>query len=211
MADNYLENKMESLRNSRTTKIVRNNPSLDTLLHRNRSIRGYDKSYIVKKEELLDIIKVNTLLPSAGNAQVLRFHPITKDTGAEKVLPLLKMGAALPELSLPFPGTEPEAFIIVCSKVGENRMVDIDLGISLLAMGLKCAEKGLGCLIVENYDKVKMKEALGLGLDPVAVLCVGKSAESIYLMPIGEEESHKYYRKDNVHYVPKVRLEDLVI
>ena len=46
MADNYLEKKFEQLGKSRTV-VHRTNPSLDTLLKRNRSYRGYDNSRVV--------------------------------------------------------------------------------------------------------------------------------------------------------------------
>ena len=41
MADNYLEKRAEELRETRP-KVVRNHPSLESLLKRNRSYRGYD-------------------------------------------------------------------------------------------------------------------------------------------------------------------------
>ena len=37
MADNYLENKFDQLQKARKVVVKRNNPSLDTLLHKNRS------------------------------------------------------------------------------------------------------------------------------------------------------------------------------
>ena len=45
----------------------------------------------------------------------------------------------------------------------------------------------------------------------LAVLAIGKGAEHIELTPIAEGESHAYYRRDGIHYVPKVRLADLLI
>ena len=124
---------------------------------------------------------------------------------------LVKMGRMLPELNLPFPGTEPEAFIVVCTTVKENPGVDIDLGISLQSMLLKAVEMGLGGLIIRNFDPAALKEALELPLDPVAVVAVGKPAETIELVTVREGESLNYYRKDGVHYVPKLPAEDLII
>lgn len=66
------------------------------------------------------MIEVNTRIPSARNQQVLRFRPVLADE-AHKVLPHIRLGGALPALRLPFPGTEPNAFIIICSTVEENR------------------------------------------------------------------------------------------
>ena len=150
-------------------------------------------------------------IPSARNQQVLRMRLVTHDSGADRVLPLVKMGAALPELHLPFPGTEPEAFIIVCSTVEENPMVDIDLGIAAQSMLLKAVEMGFNGLIIAAFNRAKLQETLALPYTPLLVLAIGKGDERIELTPIGEEESHAYYRKDGVHYVPKVRMTDLII
>ena len=38
-----------------------------------------------------------------------------------------------------------------------------------------------------------------------------KGAERIELVEIGAGESRAYYRRDGVHYVPKLRLDDLLI
>lgn len=211
MADNYLENKFDQLQKARKVVVKRNNPSLDTLLHRNRSHRGYDKSRVVTEEELRKIVAVNPLLPSGMNRQALRFKLVTRETGAEKVLRRIRLGGALPELHLPLPGTEPEAFILVCATVPEDRIVDIDLGISLQSMGLKAVEMGLNALIICAYDKQAVQEDFGLVYPPLAILAVGKGSESIFLKPVAEGETLKYYRVDGVHFVPKIRVEDLLL
>lgn len=210
MADNYLENRYnEVFGTKKVTKRVGH--TLDELLTKNRSTRGYYKPYVVKRDELERIVSVNTKLGSGCNRQVLRFRLVTKDTGSEKVLENIKMGAALPELQLPFPDTEPEAFIIVCSTVGDDKLALIDLGMSLQTMSLRAVEMGLNTLIVGAFNKQKIKEAFNLPCEPVAVLCVGKGIEKHQLVPIHENESHAYYRKDGSHYVPKVVVEDLII
>ena len=58
MADNYLEKKFEQMRenSNRKREVKRTAPvSLNSLLLKNRSCRGYDKNYIVTKEQLLKI------------------------------------------------------------------------------------------------------------------------------------------------------------
>ena len=118
MADNYLEKKFEEFHAGKTgtakhkTKV--NNPSLNSLLLKNRSYRGYDSSYIVSKEDLLKIVEVYTKIPSAKNQQPLRFRLITSED-APRLQKYTRWAGALPELNLPFPGTEPNAFIIICS------------------------------------------------------------------------------------------------
>ena len=213
MADNYLEYRQEEIAQSRKTVVRRNSPSLDTLLHRNRSYRGYDPARKVTEEELRDLVRTTTLSASGMNRQPLRFRLVT-EADADKVLPHITLGAALPEEHLPKPGTEPRAFIVVCSAVPEDKVVDMDLGIAAQSMLLKAVEKGLGGIFILNFRKEAVREALQLPLDPIAVIAIGKPAENIFLKPVDENETApdlRYYRKDGNHYVPKLTLAQLLV
>jgi nitroreductase len=211
MADNYLERREEALRSGRTV-VRRNTPSLDTLLRRNRSHRAYDTSYEVVMRQLEAIVSVNPKLPSGRNAQTLRFRLLDAAGGGESFCSLLRLGGYLPELHLPAPGTEPRAFIVVCSTEAESPVVDIDLGISLQSMALKAVEIGLNALIVKAFNRQEVKEALGLTLDPLAVLAIGKGTENIVLDEVSAGSDLRYYRTaDGVHHVPKIKIDDLLI
>ncbi len=211
MADNYLEKRYEETLGKGEIRVKRIGHTVDELLTKSRSHRGYNKAYVVSHGELERIVGVCSKLPSGCNQQALRYLLVTKDTGADKVLPLIRLGAALPELHLPLPGTEPEAFIICCTTVKESKLVDIDLGIALQSMALKAVEMGLNTLMIGAFDREKMKAAFNLELDPLMVLAVGKGIERIELVPIDADEPKAYYRKDGVHYVPKVKTKDLII
>ena len=211
MADNYLEKRYDEVFGSGRTKVKRIGHTLDELLLRNRSYRGYLKDYVVKQEELERIVGVCTKIPSARNQQVLRFRLVTKESGSDIVNRNIRLGAALPELHLPFPDTEPEAFIIICSTAPESKMVDIDLGIAIQSMLLKAVEMGLNGLAIGAFNKITIQKELELPYEPLMILAIGKGIEKIELTPISPEQSHAYYRKDGIHYVPKVGLKDLII
>ncbi|MBR4227839.1 MAG: nitroreductase family protein [Bacteroidales bacterium] len=212
MADNYLERREEALRSSRRTVVRRNNPSLDTLLRKNRSHRAFDTSYTVAMRQLETIVAVNPKLPSGRNAQTLRFKLLDAQSGGEDFCRYLHLGGYLPELHLPAPGTEPKAFIIICSTEPESPIVDIDLGISLQSMALKAVEIGLNALIVKAFNKKEIKEALGLPSDPLAVLAIGKGTETITLDEVPAGSDLRYYRDaDGIHHVPKITVSDLLI
>ncbi len=211
MADNYLEKRYEEVFGSGHTKVKRIGHTLDELLLKNRSQRGYLKDYVVRREELERIVGVCSKIPSARNQQVLRFRLVTRDTGADKVLQNIKLGAALPELHLPLPGTEPEAFIVVMSTAPESKMVDIDLGIALQSMMLKAVEMGLNALVIGAFNKANVTKELVLPYEPLMILAIGKGIEKIELTPIAPEDSHAYYRKEGIHYVPKIAAKDLIV
>ncbi len=211
MADNYLEKRYEETLGSGKIRVKRVGHTVDELLTKNRSYRGYNKNYVVSRAELERIVGVCTHIPSGCNQQTLRYFLVTKETGADRLLPLVKMGAALPELHLPFPGTEPEAFIVCCSVTAESKLVDIDLGIALQSMALKAVEMGLNTLMIGAFNREKLRAEFELPYEPLMVLAVGKGAERIELVPTDADAPRAYYRRDGVHYVPKVRLTDLII
>ena len=212
MADNYLGNKMEEYMERKAAGSPARKPqaTLARLLLRNRSHRGFDTSFRVREDQLRRIIEVNRRTPSARNAQVLRFRPVLADE-AYKVLPHIRLGGALPELHLPTEGSEPNAFIVICSTVPESKWVDVDLGIAAQSMLLQAVEIGLNGVCIGAFDKEKIAESLGLKLEPLLILAIGRGTDRIELVDIDEGDSHAYYRENGVHYVPKLRLEELIL
>lgn len=207
-----MEKKLDEFHNGKKKTVIKPvGQSLDTLLLKNRSCRGYDKQRVVSIETLKSIVGVNNKIPSARNQQVLRFKLVTRDSGADTVLANIKLGGALPELHLPLQGTEPEAFIIVCSTIAENKLVDIDAGIAVQSMLLKAVELGYNGIIIGAFNKERITEAFQLPYEPLLILAIGKGIESIRLTEIGENDDHRYYRQDGTHYVPKVKIEDLLL
>jgi nitroreductase len=130
---------------------------------------------------------------------------------AASMLKYIRLGGALPELHLPFVGTEPNAFIVICSTVEESKYVDIDLGIVAQSMLLQAVEIGLGGICIGAFDREPVKALLGLKYEPLLVLAIGRPAERIVLKECSEGDNLTYYREDGVHYVPKIRVEDLII
>lgn len=249
MADNYLEKRYEEVFGSNGSKSSRigthrhTSLSLDSLLLKNRSYRGYNQEYEVSEEQLEKIVEVCTKIPSARNQQVLRFKLITKkskltnccessnatssvlkanpidieatsDSGSSAVSAILnniKLGGALPELHLPYKGTEPQAFIIVCSTAEETKMIDIDLGIAAQSMLLKAVELGLNGIMILAFNRDEIRKTLNLPYEPLMVIAIGKGSETIQLLRIKSEENHNYFRKEGIHYVPKISPDELII
>ena len=223
MADNYLEKRFEEYRQPERKVVRKGGPSLDSLLLRNRSTRGFSHGRAVSEDELRRIVEVNTKIASSKNQQALRFKIVCDPDGVARMNAAVKMGAlfrarraadpsALEEdcPDLPLPGTEPQAFIVVYGTHPEDASLDIDLGISLQSMSLKAVEMGLNCLMIRAFNREAMSLPGTEGLHPLAVLAVGKSSERIFLVPRAEG-SQDYYRQDGIHYVPKLPLEKILV
>lgn len=209
MADNYLGKKMEDFLSGKTAapKRVMN---LAKLVAKNRSYRGYDNSFVVRADQLRRIMEVVPMCPSAKNQQVLRLRAVLSDE-ADKVLPHIRLGGALRELKLPLPGTEPRAFIVICSTVAEDKYVNMDIGIIAQTMLLQATEIGLNGICIGAFDHAAVQQSLNLPYQPLLILAIGKGSESIKLISISESESHNYYRQDGVHIVPKLSLPDILL
>ena len=209
MADNYLGKKMEDFLSGKTAapKRVMN---LVKLVAKNRSYRGYDNSFVVRADQLHRIMEVVPMCPSAKNQQVLRLRAVLSDE-ADKVLPHIRLGGALRELKLPLPGTEPRAFIVICSTVAEDKYVNMDIGIIAQTMLLQATEIGLNGICIGAFDHAAVQQSLNLPYQPLLILAIGKGSESIKLISISEGDSHNYYRQGGVHIVPKLSLTDILL
>lgn len=201
---------MEQFRSNSSQIQVKTKGTLSSLLCKNRSTRGFDASFKVRKDQLMRIVSVNTKVASARNKQMLRFCLVTEER-AHLVLPYIRMGNALHDIELPLPGTEPNAFVVVCSVCEPHASTFVDLGISVQSMLLQAVEIGLNGVCLMSFDKEKIKKNLSLPYEPLMVVAIGKSAEKIQLVDIPVDGNCNYYRKDGVHYVPKLSVEELII
>ena len=210
MADNYLGRKMEEYEAQKCASVRTRRVSLVSLLAKNRSTRGFDASFKVRHDQLLSLIEAARLSPSAMNQQVLRYRLVT-DEEAHLLLPHRRVGGAVPNLGLPLPGTEPNAFIVICSTVEESKYVDMDLGIVAQSMLLQAVEIGLGGICIGAFDHKELREELQLPYEPLLVLAIGRPKEHIELKECSEGDVLTYYREGDVHYVPKIKVDDLII
>ena len=209
MADNYLGRKMEEYEAQKCASVRTRRVSLLSLLAKNRSTRGFDTSFKVRKDQLVSLVEAVRLAPSAQNQQLLRFRLVTEEE-AHLVVPHIRLGGALPELNLPLEGTEPNAFVVICTDK-ESRYVDMDLGIATQTMLLRAVEMGLNGVCIAAFDNEAVRETLNLPLTPQLIVAIGRSAEHIEVVDIAEGDSTTYYRKNGTHYVPKLRTEDLIL
>ena len=80
---------------------------------------------------------------------------------------------------------------------------------------LGAVEKGLGGCILGNVDRKELAKLLQIDMERFTidlVLALGKPKETIVLTELPENGDTRYYRdKEQVHYVPKRSLEDLIL
>ena len=190
---------------------------LTDLVLKNRSYRGFDESFTFTREDLIEYVQLARLCPSGANLQGLKYYLVYDRNEVEKLLPYTHYAAALPELHLPREGSHPTAYIVICQdmRITDNLgRLQKDVGIVAQTMLLYAVEQGLGGLMIGNFELGNVKKVCGLPdfLSPVLLIALGKPTEKIVLVDVAENGSTTYYRdQDDVHYVPKRRIDDLVI
>ncbi len=190
---------------------------LKDLVTANRSYRGFDETRKITREELMDMVDCARLTASSVNEQPLQYYLAWEKEEVDQIQKLTIWAKALPELTLPHPGMCPTAFIVIClnqDRGASPARFQRDVGIAAQTILLRATEMGLGGCMIGSFSAGSLKETLHLGgqMIPQLVVAVGKPAEKIVLTDVGDDGSTKYYRDDqDIHYVPKRNLEDIVL
>lgn len=188
---------------------------LSDLVKRCRTYRRFYEDVRIADEELKELVDLARLTASTANSQALKFKIINSPKENEKVFDTLGWAGALPDWDGPEPGERPSAYILVCCDLSLAQNKPIDDGITAQTIMLGAVEKGYGGCMLANVQRSNLAEALGIDSSRYSidlVLALGKPKEEVVIVPVGEDGSIKYYRDENqVHYVPKRTLEDILL
>lgn len=187
------------------------------LILKNRSYRGYDETRRISEEEMHYFIDCARLSASSVNKQPLKYLPLFEKEDTDKMLPLTRWARGLPQLKLPRDGMAPTGYIVICLDMNiadsENAFPK-DIGIAAQSILLAATEAGLGGCMIGNFAPSEVKQAFSLpeNISPKLVVALGKPAETVVITEIDNGDDTNYYRDENdVHYVPKRKLKDVII
>ncbi len=180
-----------------------------------RSYRFYDPSYIVKPEELKTMVELTRYSPCARNGQILKYKFIVGED-AKRLKGLYKMGSLLDDEDRPTDNQRPSAFIVVMldNEKGElDQYAVMDAAIASHSILLKASEMRLGGIMLGSADLEKIVEIFEIDkrYTPLLLIAIGKPNEKIEIVDIDDSDDRSYYKKNAVHYVPKVKLDDLIV
>lgn len=187
------------------------------LVIRNRTCRGFDESRRISREELLEWVDLTRFTASSANLQPLKYAVVWEEDRVEELLEYTKWAGALPELHLPREGEHPTAFIVVCHdlNIAANPTPFLkDVGIVAQTIALAAREKGISSCMIGSFNPPSVKKMLNLPekVEPQLVIALGRSVETAVITDPLPDGKTTYYRDENdVHYVPKRRLEDIVL
>ena len=186
---------------------------IEHLSHTTRSCRRFRGIYPVTKELMTKWVDNARLTASAGNKQPLRYRIVTDKKQCAEVFTTLSWAAQLPDWDGPVEGERPSGYIIMAvdSETFKGELWRFDAGIAAQTIMLASTEEGFGGCMILSFKRAELKKILSMpeGLEPVLVLALGRPIEDIRLVD-AENGDTTYYRDENqVHYVPKRRLEDI--
>ena len=187
------------------------------LVKENRSYRGYKSDYAVSKEDLNDLINLARITASGANLQPLKYRIVTDSNEVAALNSLTRWAKMLTDITLPHEGKYPNVYIVICvdrSLCKNEETAKMDIGIAAQTILLGAVEKGLGGCMLGNFDREELVKALALldTMSPQLIIAIGKPDEEVVLVDVTDDGSTKYYRDENdIHYVPKRKLEDILI
>ncbi len=186
------------------------------LVAMNRSYRGYDSSYVVGKDVLEELVDLTRYCASNSNRQVFKYKLVYEADDVSTTIDNIEFAKNLDNIDLPKKGKEPTAFIIMCIDDSTQRYINHyqkDIGICTQTILLGACEKGLGGCMVGNFSPARLKEELKIDKDlyPVFVIAIGKPDEKIEIVEVVNDDIDYYRDENDVHYVPKRKLSDIIV
>lgn len=184
------------------------------LIHKSRSYRRFDEGHTISGELLRSLVELAQYSPTGMNAQPLKFWLSNSKAMNDMIFPNLGWAGALKDWSGPEPGERPSAYIVILGDTNISKKFGVDHGIAAQSILLGAAEAGLGGCMIGSVKRDKMREVLGIPdrYQILLVIALGKPTEKVVTELVGEDRSITYYRDQNdVHHVPKRRIEDLIV
>ena len=178
-----------------------------------RSCRRFKEDQPLTLANLDWLVECARVVPSARNAQVIKFVEVL-GAKAKEVFPLTHWAMALKDWGGPKDGERPTAFIGLAIPKDAAPIALIDLGIVAQTIQLAAHSQGFGCCILKSFDVAATSKLLAIpeDLKLELLLGLGVALEVRKVTDVPADGSLNYFRDSaGVHYVPKRSLEELVI
>lgn len=189
---------------------------LEELVVKNRSYRTFDPTRPITEADMRALVDLARRTASAVNRQPLRYRIVSKADERAMMLANTRYAGAL-SIKLPPEGYEPTGYIVIFyDKEGNSneKRANQDLGIAAQTILLGATEKGFGGCMVGSFNAEHLNADLAIPARyaPLLVIALGTPAEEVRLVEAEDAKHLIYYRdENNVHFVPKLKLEDVLL
>ena len=185
------------------------------LVLKTRSYRRFHEDVAIELETLRELVDLARCSASGNNRQPLKYIlSCTPERNAQIFSTLRSWARAFKDWKGPPEGERPSAYIVILGDTEIRSIPGVDHGIAAQSMLLGATERGLGGCILGSASKEELSKLLDIPerYQILLVLALGKPKEKVVLDQMGPEDSHAYWRDaDDVHHVPKRRLDDIII
>ena len=185
--------------------------NVNELVVKSRSYRRFYNEKKISKEELIKLIDIARKTPSAANIQPVKYKVIADEELNNKVYETIGWAGYLTDWDGPEENERPVGYIILITRKEDK--ADIDEGIISQTIMLSAVERGQGGCILGNINRKKLAEYINLDKEYKIdlVLALGYPKENVKIVDM-KDGNIKYYRDENLnHYVPKRKLEDILL
>jgi nitroreductase len=186
---------------------------LKDLVLLNRSYRKFYNDKKVSIEQLVSLIDLARTTPSSKNRQPLKYLLVTTPKDVDFVFSHLKWALFLKDWNGPDKSEQPTAYIIMLLDKTLNEQADIDAGIAAQTILLGAVEKQLGGCILRTVNRYAITNYFNLPstLEIIQVIAIGYPNQKVELTALDKTASVNYYEEKGIHFVPKRKLEDIII
>jgi nitroreductase len=184
---------------------------INKLIKETRSFRRFTRDKITTKE-FENVIELARFSGSARNAQCIRYILITEDEMCNKIFSYTKWAGYIdwnPSIE-----DSPTGYILMLNDksigIPEN-LFHFDMGIASQNIMLKLRDMKYGGCLIGAYNKSKIREILDISsdYDMGILIAIGKPNEKVEI--VDSENEIKYFRKNEIHYVPKLKRDKLIL
>ncbi|ERI91983.1 nitroreductase family protein [Clostridiales bacterium oral taxon 876 str. F0540] len=184
------------------------------LVEKNRTYRRFYEDVKIEESTLKELVDLARLSSSGANLQPLKYIISSSEEKNSLIFPNLRWAGYLKDWNGPSEGERPAGYIIMLldKEISKNPMWDH--GIACQSILLGATEKGLGGCMFGSVDRDALRTALNIPekYEILLVIALGKPKEEVVLEDLNTSKDIKYWRDENqVHHVPKRRLEDMIL
>ncbi|MCG8688865.1 MAG: nitroreductase family protein [Desulfobacterales bacterium] len=188
--------------------------SFKELVISNRSCRRFDNSVKLDTQTLVDLVDLARHTASAANMQPLKYMVSADPKKNDDIFSCLAWAAYLKDWKGPEPNEQPTGYIVIMGDTSIANKFWCDHGIAAQTMLLGARAIGLAGCMFGAINIKKLKSVLGIEehLEVKLVIALGKPVEEAQIDDVEDGQDIKYWRDENqVHHVPKRKLDDLII
>lgn len=178
-----------------------------------RSFRRFDETDRIGRENLIKLVDMARLSPSATNRQPLKYLVYDSVEDCNSIFPATAWAGFLKEWPGPEPGERPSGYIIMLIDSELKDYFGADHGIAAQTVMLGAVSMGYGGCMIGSIKKELLRQQLSIPdrYEITLVLALGRPVEKIVIDDILEGD-FKYWREDDgTHHVPKRKLNEVLL